>query len=84
MQRRIHSALKSKIHPLLHRKVHHNLQDVCLLLSADERKGNVLEALTSLVHSQTKCKAILERWVNHLLRLHERDRKLYGQSSKAR
>jgi len=70
----IMQSLKSKISPMIQRKIHFNLQDLCLLLKPDEAKQletqpSVLEVLCSLPSAGAQ--AVTVRWVNHILRSYE-------------
>ena len=66
MKKVLHS-IRSKIQPLLSRRVHTNLQDLCLLFTQSEfKEKHALDLITSLPVMQTK--DLMKRWVNYILR----------------
>lgn len=80
-------SLKSKISPMIQRKIHFNLQDLCLLLKPEEAKqlespASVLEMLSQLPSAGAQ--QVLVRWVNHILRSYERQKQVYDAKIKAK
>ena len=72
---------------MIQRKIHFNLQDLCLLLKPEEAKQletqpSVLEVLYSLPSAGAQ--AVTVRWVNHILRSYEWQKQVYEAKNKAK